>query len=268
MPLIDAAGDVAVDVVCLQCGYNLRGLHPNTTCPECGYSVATSIKFHNIGGDPRWLTSLARGAVCVVFSFVIAWSGWVALAVLDELHWFDFTNWEWGLLACLPLCPLPLGLWWLTTPQPDYGIRQGHAIRGVARGVGLVTLLCPFVAFVMLPARSEVVAYSLTVLLLLLVLAWTLYLSGLARRFGRRGLAGHTMGLGGVIVFAIWLLEFSDIGACVLVVCVLDSFVLAILYSFMFMEYADRTPLAVGIRRSSLLSLPTVSMPDRAPDQS
>ncbi len=40
----DTAIRIARDVSCLTCGYNLRSLLPDQTCPECGAAVAESLR--------------------------------------------------------------------------------------------------------------------------------------------------------------------------------------------------------------------------------
>jgi hypothetical protein len=38
--LFDEAGVIVVDTSCRRCGYNLRGLHRDGRCPECGTAMA------------------------------------------------------------------------------------------------------------------------------------------------------------------------------------------------------------------------------------
>ncbi len=40
---LDEAGRLALDLNCVTCGYNLRGLDPETICPECGIPVGRSL---------------------------------------------------------------------------------------------------------------------------------------------------------------------------------------------------------------------------------
>lgn len=41
---LDADGTIAVDVPCIQCGYNVRALNVEDRCPECGHSILDSLE--------------------------------------------------------------------------------------------------------------------------------------------------------------------------------------------------------------------------------
>ena len=59
----DDAGTVVVDQTCRRCGYNLRGLHRDGRCPECGAPVGLSIKGDLLRfAHPDWVEELARGS--------------------------------------------------------------------------------------------------------------------------------------------------------------------------------------------------------------
>lgn len=86
-PLTAAPADdeIARDVPCLQCGYNLRGLTSFHTCPECGLTVARSMRGDRLCvSHPRWVERLANGAgwcawstvcglVCGLLANLLAW---------------------------------------------------------------------------------------------------------------------------------------------------------------------------------------------------
>lgn len=59
----------ADDLVCVRCGYPLRGLPPGGRCPECGsgiqQSLSASTRFLR-HAPPGWLASLAAGAALMV----------------------------------------------------------------------------------------------------------------------------------------------------------------------------------------------------------
>ena len=51
------------DVTCLNCGYNLRTMKLDGTCPECGTAVSVSTRSDRLAdAPPRWLTRLGGGA--------------------------------------------------------------------------------------------------------------------------------------------------------------------------------------------------------------
>jgi hypothetical protein len=59
---LDADGRVAEDLPCIRCEYNLRTLHEEAKCPECGTDVSLSIRGNWLKySDPGWLTRMARG---------------------------------------------------------------------------------------------------------------------------------------------------------------------------------------------------------------
>jgi len=71
---IDENGIVNQEVLCRKCSYNLRGLHQNGKCPECGTPVGLSIRGNLLCySDPEWVDKLSRG---------IDWILWGLLAGL------------------------------------------------------------------------------------------------------------------------------------------------------------------------------------------
>lgn len=52
------------DQSCVECGYNLRGLSLNSSCPECGCSIQESVAFKGVAvTNPRWFVLMAAGTV-------------------------------------------------------------------------------------------------------------------------------------------------------------------------------------------------------------
>ena len=69
---LDAASRIDVDLHCLKCGYNLRGLLPSGLCPECGTPVGRSehgdlLRFCS----PDWVEAVASGFNWIVASIVL-----------------------------------------------------------------------------------------------------------------------------------------------------------------------------------------------------
>ncbi len=66
-------GGEAADLHCVRCGYHLRGLAEDGTCPECGTAVARSMRGDLLSAaDPAWLRRIYRGQLyigigCAVF---------------------------------------------------------------------------------------------------------------------------------------------------------------------------------------------------------
>jgi hypothetical protein len=66
---LDADGRVAVDALCVSCGYNLRTLHRASVCPECAHPVIHSIQRYFLRfAPPAWVKGLARGLLLVLIA--------------------------------------------------------------------------------------------------------------------------------------------------------------------------------------------------------
>lgn len=83
--LLDDAGLLMVDAVCMRCRYNLRSMRPDGNCPECGESVALSLAEAARRGGPDDLTLghmtylgrtcyLLAGVVWPLFCFGLSFS--------------------------------------------------------------------------------------------------------------------------------------------------------------------------------------------------
>ena len=50
------------DVLCMSCGYNLRGLLAGGQCPECGEPIGPSLRPDRLRlADPSWLAKIVHG---------------------------------------------------------------------------------------------------------------------------------------------------------------------------------------------------------------
>ncbi|MBP7745498.1 MAG: hypothetical protein KA383_05155 [Phycisphaerae bacterium] len=83
--LIDAQGVLISDLECKRCGYNLRGLHQEGRCPECGTPVGLStlgdlLRF----ADPNWLDKVALGLTILLWMILGGIVVVVAAAVLQN----------------------------------------------------------------------------------------------------------------------------------------------------------------------------------------
>ncbi len=68
---LDEAGQIDEDLPCRGCGYNLRGLDPRGTCPECSVPIGRSIHGDLLRfSDPDWLGRLARGLKLVIIGIL------------------------------------------------------------------------------------------------------------------------------------------------------------------------------------------------------
>jgi hypothetical protein len=67
----DSVG-VAAQPLCVKCGYDLSGLDPGGSCPECGAPVARALRGDLLSAaDPSWLRSVYRGLNLVAIGSII-----------------------------------------------------------------------------------------------------------------------------------------------------------------------------------------------------
>jgi len=143
---LDSSGNLDLDLTCVRCAYNLRGLRPEGICPECGTAVARSCQGNSLRFcDPNWVEQLASGMRWVVASIV--------LGILLGLLAGGVSAAMGGAPASIPTGALPvliglaagilsiIGYWKVTTPEP--GVPEEPAeinLRKVIR----VTLILGF----------------------------------------------------------------------------------------------------------------------------
>ena len=74
----DSDGRIDQDLACATCGYNLRTLHDDRDCPECGenvyYSARRTLRSEH---DPPWLSRLARSRIWVGIGII-----WIVIAIV------------------------------------------------------------------------------------------------------------------------------------------------------------------------------------------
>ncbi|UCG33507.1 MAG: hypothetical protein JSU68_02515, partial [Phycisphaerales bacterium] len=69
----DSQGAIAIDLACLQCGYNLRGLDPAGRCPECGVGIALSTRGDLLRfANPDWLRRVKLGADLMLATILLS----------------------------------------------------------------------------------------------------------------------------------------------------------------------------------------------------
>src|SRR5947208_14619069 len=80
---IDENGIVKEEVLCRKCSYNLRGLHQNNKCPECGTPVGLSIRGNLLCySDPEWVEKLLPAVDLILWGLLAALAGGVAARVV------------------------------------------------------------------------------------------------------------------------------------------------------------------------------------------
>ncbi len=200
--VFDEAGRIAEDLPCLRCGYNLRGLGSEATCPECASTVGRSIQGDLLRFcDPDWLARLAKGLLLIIIGLL---AGFVPSLLVFALMvgGMPMGALVMGstLLGVATSLVVVIGVWWMTAPDParTEAERLGTA-RTVARWCITAELLSGPLAMMRTTAmmtmpQSFRMLPNLIVSIVVLVgyLAGLVYLRRLALRIPRPGLAQQT----------------------------------------------------------------------------
>ena len=119
-------GRLDEDIACRKCAYNLRGLFPDSICPECATDIRVSILRDYLKyADPVWLRKLASGLEWIIASAAMT----VVLAVLALTagHILEITDWLWlgpSTWKFLLLAGMARGCWLFTEREPHQSERE------------------------------------------------------------------------------------------------------------------------------------------------
>lgn len=70
---VSVDGRIAEDKLCVDCGYNLRGLSTDGRCPECGADVEASLRGHELqAASLPWLREICQGFALMKRAVLIA----------------------------------------------------------------------------------------------------------------------------------------------------------------------------------------------------
>ena len=156
---------------CIACGYDLRSLPTEGSCPECGSRIELSLPGDLLSrSDPAWVARLARGQsllvfgvrLCLIFMvyrFAIAplvFGLGLGLGVKIPSWGFDVAFWSFGVAFIVGSLVSTLGCTLITTQDPRDRLRESSiSNRHVARKAlfamyacipaGSVAFLLPFV---------------------------------------------------------------------------------------------------------------------------
>jgi len=134
---------IGQDVLCVSCGYNLRGLSADGDCPECGAAIRGSLRGNLLPfSHPRYIGRLARGAslaycgYLLIAASIVLGFGWGPWRFLTPLCRVAFYLWAYGVMGVLLG-----GVWLLTSPDlRESPETPGRRLR-IACRVGLPAML-------------------------------------------------------------------------------------------------------------------------------
>ncbi len=135
----DTVGD---DLICLQCGYSIRGLPRRGRCPECGTPIKRSLQGNLLRySSPAYLATLNRGVLlilaAIIAQVILTVGGLILIVLLTRRGLTDLAG-VWELLlwtASTGLSVISLIGWWLfSEPNPAFvGAGGGTTARKVVR---------------------------------------------------------------------------------------------------------------------------------------
>lgn len=169
-------GRIASDVACVRCGYNLRTLRQDASCPECGTPIEHALHGNLLRyADLEWVGRLAKGmtwmargsrwlAWCVallivtgivLFAAFSIWSLWQAFALpvgWSSLHglWaflFSAASVTWIIGAGTGSVAILVGQWWITSADPKIADQQSNWNAGTMARSGLALTVLLAIAF-------------------------------------------------------------------------------------------------------------------------
>lgn len=113
---------VTEDVPCRRCGYNLRTLLVDAKCPECGTSVADSLRGNLLrDADPQWLERVGLGIALKLWNIVLGIFGGGAAGFLVS------QGFPGALMVLVTLAASVIGFWAtykITTQEPRIALQD------------------------------------------------------------------------------------------------------------------------------------------------
>lgn len=150
------AGPVDFDLVCLNCGYNLRGLDRLSACPECGSAVARSLMGDLLRfSSASYVRSLKLGALIIVIATlgeVVAGGAGIGLAIA-----FPGAGQLGSQMLSIAASLALLAGWWLlaTTDPAQEGRDESITARRLLRIALGVQVVCTVGSFALLLASPS-----------------------------------------------------------------------------------------------------------------
>jgi hypothetical protein len=146
--LLSADDRLDCDLMCGQCGYNLRTLLLDRNCPECNAPVAETVEAR-VFVPQRWLERVGRGATILAVSGVLLLGFAVLLATQEVSTFPGFEHTSPSLLVLLAGGTALAGLMMVTASPPrgpqaargSWSARRAVRLATACAGAGLLALL-------------------------------------------------------------------------------------------------------------------------------
>lgn len=218
-----AAGTmVGDDTPCARCGYNLRGLTTDRSCPECNTPILQSIQGNLLCfADPDWLEKLRLGMTVKLWNIVLVIIGSIVVAVLIAVGLPPVFQFLFSLAAA------SVGLWaafLITTQEPRVSLAEDPvSLRRVVRGCAILGLVGEILQHTGAVSAhgSALIVVGVTLGGLTIIVSYFgefIYLRRFARRIPNDGLARST-------TFVMWgtLAAMASAGFCLLAVAIVSG---------------------------------------------
>ncbi|MBL8887007.1 MAG: hypothetical protein JNK16_10120 [Phycisphaerales bacterium] len=137
-------------VICLRCGYELRGLLPSSVCPECALPIADSLAGRRLGlSSPAYLATLRGGAVFSIVSLVFFAISGIARWQLLSVAFAPGTQRAFVGIDVAAACLLITGVWMLTIDDPGLHMKdQARPNKRAMRGAAIGLFVLAFASFI------------------------------------------------------------------------------------------------------------------------
>lgn len=216
------ADEVATDLPCARCGYNLRGLWANHNCPECGTRIELSLQGNLLRfADPEWLKKLRLGIALKLWQLLII-AILVGVGILAAFVGM-FAVSAFGLIGSVVGI---VATWMITAPEPNIAVEEDPmTLRRMIRVCVVISVFgeqmqqlttgvrTPFGAGPMPGVVPTIMVTAAGLLGVVAMIGEFIYLRRFARRFPDQRLADNTTvvmwGLSGTLTAALIIGLFS-----------------------------------------------------------
>lgn len=200
-----AAAVVSGERFCIRCGYSLQGLRVDGVCPECGTSVALSLREPLLANaDPEYLRKVKSGLSAIlngilvsilmrffVIAIAIALPGFAGAELINSFISLGVSAW------------ILWGYWRYTEPDPaQVSLEATNSARSIVRrsavAQGILAVVSLVLAFAsqmgLFGSFGDVAAVTIVVAQLLSTVLWAVQFFGVMRY--TRWLAGRVPDMG------------------------------------------------------------------------